>query len=190
MNVFAAIAELSTPPSSVTFDTLDNPGWSLAVSGLDEARAQSVRRLGTLGGSKAWCGDDRSEVVTFWSPADLPSALCELVRVLGGGRRTADPLAARLADWYGAHCDGDWEHTFGICASLTSGCWAIELHSDDDLAPADVAAIQRLGVAVEVNDWQWGYEWFARLSIPGRSWDDLAGTLDILEAALAAGRRT
>lgn len=161
-------------------DTLDNPGWSLTLACIDGAPLPDV--VGTLQGAGRRVSENGREVVTFWCPGDLPRALEECVRVLGDAPGVRDPLADRLSSWFQARCDGDWEHTFGVRASLASGCWSFELHSDDDLAPADVAALEQLGVTVEVNDWQWGYEWFARLSIPSRTWGDLARLLDTLEA--------
>lgn len=36
-----------------------------------------------------------------------------------------DGILRRLQDWYGKHCDGDWEHDFGIVIETTDnpGWW-------------------------------------------------------------------
>ena len=39
-----------------------------------------------------------------------------------------DEALDRLARWYAAHCDGDWEHSFGITIeSLDNPGWAVRV---------------------------------------------------------------
>jgi len=39
-----------------------------------------------------------------------------------------DPLS-RLQNWYLAHCDGDWEHSFGVSIStLDNPGWALKIN--------------------------------------------------------------
>lgn len=79
MSAFEAARSVQRPPRAVVLDTLDDPGWSLALAGADGESVRRIRRLGTLEGSEARVSEDGREVVTFWRPADLLVALSELV---------------------------------------------------------------------------------------------------------------
>ena len=52
--------------------------------------------------------------------------------VQGQGRRDQEDPLARIEAWFGEHCDGDWEHTYGIVLeTVDNPGWLLKIDLKD-----------------------------------------------------------
>ena len=88
-----------------------------------------------------------------------------------------------LQQWYSAHCDGDWEHGFGVTIeTLDNPGWSVKIVEDTELASTPFEPVK-----TAVSDTNWVHcrvtegkeRALARPFPPGRQFEGFGGALNL-----------
>lgn len=82
----------------------------------------------------------------------MVSDLLLQMKFRGGNEMTNISPTKRLAEWFEMHCDGDWEHSYGVAIdTLDNPGWSLRV----DLTDTELAGLEFLLVKEERSEHDW-----------------------------------
>ncbi|WP_194844933.1 immunity 53 family protein [Candidatus Rhabdochlamydia porcellionis] len=153
----------------IHLETLDNPGWSLTIDLEDTKLAsKNFQEIEDIDRSEEdWiscevkntkfegrCGVENLpgilKVFRHWAENEPFDLTLENIKITEESIEEDDFLW--LQQWYQSYCNGDWEHTYGVCLKNTANPgWSLTINVED--TDLEYANFQQIKIDQSEQDW-------------------------------------